>query len=199
MTRNKFSKPVLLFLISLFLLSLAACGEKKEETTEAPAEEPGTTAYEAVLPFQAETLTIDDWTVEVRGLAFTDTVKLSDIVSYNAGKDELYAIVSLNITNVAGAERAFLPVVDISGYDYLQDEFQEGGQKVKASLLIGYDKTLRGAVLQPEESREGTLVYSVSRSAAESGTLELFFNKISGLEFTSTEQKTLDSVSVKFR
>ena len=200
MTRKHPAGPILLLLTAFCLLfCLAACGKKEEPATEPETEEPETTAFEAALPFRGETLTIDDWTIEVRGLTFTDTVKLSDIISYNADKDELYAIVSLKVTNGAGEERTFLPVVDISGFDYLQDEFQEGGEKVKAALLIGYDRTLRSAALRPGEAREGTLVYSVSRKAAESGTLELFFNKISGVDFTSTEQKTLDSVSVKFR
>lgn len=200
MTRIPLARPILLlFAVLCLLFCLAACGGKKEPATERETEESEPTVFEATLPFSGETLTIDDWTIEIRGLSFTDTVILSDIISYNADNDEYFAIVSLKVTNGAGEERTFLPAIDISGFDYLQDEFQEDGQNVKETLLIGYHKTLRSAALQPKEAREGTLIYSVSRKAAESGTLELFFNKISGVDFTSTEQKTLDSVSVKFR
>lgn len=182
------------------LLSLAGCGNDEEETTEAAAESAASTAYEKTLTGQPGTLQLDQWKIEVRDLTFTDRIDVSAIISFPAGENRLYAVVSLRVTNEKNEERTFLPLLDVSGFEYLSEEFRLDGRAVPFSVLIGYDRTLKAAGFRPGESREGTLVYSVPKDTADGQqSLELFFGLTEGLDGIDPEGKQKESAGVKFR
>lgn len=201
MTRKHLTGLIILLLaVFCLLLGLTACGSREEPAKESQTQEPKTTASEVTLACGFDPIVLDDWKIEVNGFSFTDRIVLSDIISYEAKDSEIYAVISLRITNNAAVERIFLPVFDISGDHYLRAEFLTDGRTSPYAVMTGYEKTVCSAAFRAGECRDGTLVYVLNKGTETgSQSLQLVFNEISDLDIKEASEKVQESIRVTFR
>lgn len=182
-----------IFVLTMFAVGLVGCGtgsdktmtetststeqsaenvEKEEKKMEAETEsesevetEPAET--EAQPHALGETITLGDWSITASAMNFSKTISVNELMQYTADEGNQYLVVTGTVTNQAKQAESFLPSFNM-GTDVSAKVIFGDGYEFSNTMLVGYDRSLADASLNPLSSKEGDIAFEVPESVVNS-------------------------------
>lgn len=113
-----------------------------------------------------DTFTLDDFEIVVTSLDFADRLETSYNTYFEPDEGNIYAVISLTITNNGKEADTFLPTFSI-GNDIRARILFGDGYEFSPINLLGYENDLHDSSLNPLSSKSGQIVFEVVNTIPE--------------------------------